>query len=128
MMKENVAVSSDSFWFIIAKLFKGESYKDIQENLLDRISKNYVNYYISIEEGIEKNEFFKYYFDILSQTVFYSIFYAFPKSRHKFNDELKKDLIAEFSYLFTGITITNYHRYIKNWCLDLGSGNIFKMN
>lgn len=126
MMRENIAVSSDSFWFIIAKLFKGESYKDIQENLLDRISKNYVNYYISIEEGIEKNEFFKYYFDILSQTVFYSIFYAFPKSRHKFNDELKRDLIAEFSYLFTGITITNYHRYIKNWCLDLGNGNIFK--
>ena len=61
-----MAVSSDCFWYIIAKFFKGETYKDIQENLLDRISKNYVNYYISIEEGIEKNEFFKYYFDILS--------------------------------------------------------------
>lgn len=126
-MKENMAVSSDCFWYIIAKFFK-ENTTNIQESLLDRISKNYVNYYISIDEGIEKNEFFKYYFDILAQTVFYSIFYAFPKSRHKFKDDLKKDLIAEFSNLFTGIQITNYHRYINNWYLDLGAGNIFKMN
>jgi len=24
--------------------------------------------------------------------------------------------------------MTNYHKYIDNWCLDLGAGNIFKMN
>lgn len=65
-MQENLAVSSDCFWYIISKYFKGEAYIEIQNNLLNRISKNYVNYYISIEDGIEKNEFFKFYFDILS--------------------------------------------------------------
>ena len=33
----------------------------------------------------ENDYFFKYYFDMLSQSVFYSFFYAFPKSRSQFN-------------------------------------------
>lgn len=44
----------------------------------------------------------------------------------KFNDELKKGLLDEFSYQFTGVQISNTHYYTEKWCLDLGAGNIFK--
>jgi len=69
----------------------------MEENLLDRIAKNYINMLLSIEDPVDNQSFFKRYFDIIAQAVFYSYFYAFPKSRSEFNDELKKDLINEFS-------------------------------
>lgn len=56
--------------------------------------------------------------------MFYSFFYAFPKSRTEFGNDLKGDLINEFSYLFTGIQITNSNKYWTQWNLDLGAGNI----
>lgn len=64
------------------------------------------------------------YFDIIAQAVFYSFFYAFPKSRSEFANDLKSDLINEFSHLFTGIQITNSYEYWSKWNLDLGAGNI----
>ena len=59
--------------------------------------------------------------------MFYAFFYAFPKSRVKFNDDLKKKLINEFSILLSGITISNTRAFTDKWCLDLGAGNLFKM-
>jgi hypothetical protein len=41
---------------------------------------------------------------------------------------LKKKLLDEFSYLFTGVEISNSGMYLENWNLDLGAGNIFKMD
>ncbi len=56
--------------------------------------------------------------------MFYSFFYSFPKSRSLFNDDLKRDLVEEFSYLFTGVKISNTNKYWEKWNLDLGAGNI----
>jgi hypothetical protein len=83
--------------------------------------------FVSIEDKADNSLFFKTYFDILSQGVFYAFFYAYPLSRSKFNDELKKKLLDEFSYLFTGVQISNSDLYLDNWNLDLGAGNIFKL-
>lgn len=33
----------------------------------------------------------------------------------------------EFSYLLSGITISNTRAFTDKWCLDLGAGNLFKM-
>ncbi|KAL4475443.1 hypothetical protein ABPG72_022078 [Tetrahymena utriculariae] len=138
-LEENVAIVSDSFWYAISKFqekrlsklltpdeFKVEEkkFKQIQERLLNRIARNYVNILLSIENKNDNNTFFKKYFDIIAQAVFYSFFYAFPKSRSEFGNELKSDLINEFSYLFTGIQITNSQKYWSQWNLDLGAGNI----
>jgi len=46
-----------------------------------RIAKNFINFFIRVDDKYEKDNFFKKYFDILSQAVFYSLFYAYPKSR-----------------------------------------------
>lgn len=83
-----------------------------------------MNILLSIENKNDNNMFFKKYFDIIAQAVFYSFFYAFPKSRSEFGNELKSDLINEFSYIFTGIQITNSYKYWSQWNLDLGAGNI----
>lgn len=58
--------------------------------------------------------------------MFYSFFYAFPKSRVKFNDDLKKLLLDEFSYQFTGVVISKSDVYMEKWNLDLGAGNMLK--
>jgi len=85
-----------------------------------------VNLLISIEDKTANEEFFKKYFDILAQGVFYSFFYAFPKSRSEFGDQFKRELIEEFSYLFTGVHISNAPKYFERWNLDLGAGNILR--
>jgi hypothetical protein len=65
--------------------------------------------------------------DMLAQAVFYSLFYAFPKSRTKFTDHVKKKLLMKFSKMLTGVTLSNSATFIDKWNLDLGAGNIFKM-
>lgn len=72
--------------------------------------------------------FFKQYFDLLSQSVFYAFFYAFPKSRSNFDDALKTKLFKLFSKIFTGVEICCSGKYIDKWTLDLGTGNILNRN
>jgi hypothetical protein len=91
------------------------------------MSRNYINLFLSITDKADNSLFFKTYFDVLSQGVFYSFFYAYPLSRSKFNDDLKKKLMDEFSYQFTGVQISNTQYYLDSWNLDLGAGNIFKI-
>jgi len=62
----------------------------------------------------------------LSQGVFYSFFYACPKSRDELDDKMKEIFLSQFSILFTGIEISNPKDYFSNWYLDLGAGNILK--
>ena len=55
---------SDAFWYAICRFFpnnkiSAESYANIEDNLLNRISKNYVNYFLSIDDKYEKEEYFK---------------------------------------------------------------------
>lgn len=55
----------------------------------------------------------------MAQAVLYAFFYAFPKSRREFDNELKRDLIAWFSEEFTGIPILNSEKYWSKWNLYL---------
>jgi hypothetical protein len=71
-MEENLAIVSDAFWYAISKFFpkkkEGDLKKkengeektvDIEECLLNRIAKNYVNFFLSIDDKFEKDDFFK---------------------------------------------------------------------
>jgi hypothetical protein len=46
--------------------FDFEFYKNIEENLLYRMAKNYVNMLLSIENEVDNKAFFKKYFNIIS--------------------------------------------------------------
>jgi hypothetical protein len=92
---------------------------------LDRIAANYVSFTIVENVKIDmqtKSKFFESFYDIISQSVFYSLFYAFPKSRSLLNNEMKRKLLNIFSRLFTGMKIKSA-KY-EHWTLDLGTGNI----
>lgn len=102
-------VISDLFWLTTLKFFLHyhPDYEKHESILETRIAKNYINFMIRVDDKFEGDKFFKRYFDILAQAIFYSLFYAFPKSRNKFNDELKHKLIEFYSEKFTGIKISN---------------------
>ncbi len=76
----------------------------------------------------------KIFFDIVSQGVFYSMFYAFPKSRNKFDTNFKEFVFSEISFIFKGFKISsasvliNNWKFIDDWYLDLGSGNLLSSN
>lgn len=115
---------SDCFWFAICRFFRTGLFPNSEKELEKRIAKNYIGLFLSIEDKHESEVFFKEYFNVLSQSVFYSFFYAYPKSRSKFNNDLKEKLVSTFSKMFTGIEISNTKSYYEKWTLDLGTGNI----
>lgn len=125
-MEHADAVISDSFWYVICLVFKKDTnYGPYQEFLLDRIAANYVSF--TIVENVKfdskvKEGFFEKFFDIIAQSVFYSLFYAFPKSRSQLNNEMKRELLNIFSRLFTGMEIKSA-KY-DHWNFDLGTGDI----
>lgn len=130
-MEHADAIISDSFWYVICKVFKKQDakYKPYKQYLLDRIAANYVSF--TIVEGVKvdlqvRAKFFESFYDIIAQSVFYSLFYAFPKSRSLLNNEMKRKLLNIFSKLFTGMEIKSA-KY-EHWRLDLGTGNILQGN
>lgn len=70
----------------------------------------------------------------MAQGVFYSFFYAFPKSRLQFDDEYKKFVFQVFAELFTGLKISHKSQFVKgwtfvtNWKLDLGAGDVLQQS
>lgn len=59
--------------------------------------------------------------DILAKGVFYALFYSFPLSRSKFNDDLKKIIIR-----WVLIFIYKNKKFLIVKKIDLWSGNLFK--
>jgi hypothetical protein len=55
-----------------------------------------------------KDSFFKHFYNAISQSIFLCLFFAYPKSRSKLNDEIKRQLLDIFSELFTGKKPTKY--------------------
>ena len=73
---------------------------------------------------LNKDPIQKNFYDFIAQCVFYSIYLAFPKSRHIFTSEFKNSIVCIFAYLFNGLTLLKYS--IDHWDLDLGTGNIIE--
>jgi len=124
-LPQNKYVVSDAFWYMRYHIVPEADSQAVTEFLLGRMAKNYIDLFLSVT-GIYKQSFFKNYFNILSQGVFYSFFYACPKSRDELDDKMKETFLSNFSILFTGIEISNPKDYFSNWYLDLGAGNILK--
>lgn len=52
-----------------------------------------------------KDQFFKFFYDIISQAVYYTLYLAYPKSRPTLDDAFKRKLTDTFSQLYTGTVI-----------------------
>lgn len=57
-LPENQAIVSDAFWYTRYMLIPEEDSDKIKEFLINRMSKNYVSYFVSVE-GPQKDNFFK---------------------------------------------------------------------
>ena len=145
------ALISDSFWFIVC-FFQSKNNNEIKpdddlqtkrmkinnrnENfqiisqILKRMSCNYFKFFIRVCDmgPSRKNDpALNAFRDFISQCVFYSIYLAFPKSRHLFNEDFRNRIVFFFAYLFNGLTSENTFA-VLHWELDLGKGNIIENN
>lgn len=142
------ALISDSFWFVVcffqskniknnkqdedsqiskSKISKNEKYNIISE-ILCRMSCNYFKFFIRVCDlgQTRKNDSALNSFkNFMSYSVYYSIYLAFPKSRHLFNDDFRNRIVYFFTYLFNGLVSENYFVELQ-WSLDLGKGNIIE--
>jgi len=125
--KETSLIIIDAFWYSICKFFFPGRYEKNEKFYLKRIAENYINFFFQVNEK-HKELFFNKYFNIISQGVFYSFFYAFPISRPRFDRKLAKNILLTFSYQFTGIEFSNLNKLLKDWRLDLGTGNVLKID
>jgi len=133
------ALISDSFWFVVCffqqpnvnNKRKSEELKAQINEMLKRVSKNYFKFFINLcddDSAIKKKDSVLNIFrDFMSQCVFYSLYLAFPKSRHVFNEEFRNRIISIFSYLYNGLN-TQKNFTVNHWDLDLGKGNILEVN
>ena len=138
------ALISDCFWYMICKIFKNSDgkYKDIMFEIYDRISANMVSFFInSMPENLEGEQmarmniarrskeprspedcFFLVLYDVIAQCVFFSLYFAYPKSRNQLKYETIITLLEELSLLFNGISVKKPQ--CNHWNLDLGTGNV----
>lgn len=66
---------------------------------------NYVSFTLIEDARFDekaKEQFFKKFYDIISQAVYYSLYYAYPKSRKSLDNAFMRELTNTFSELFTG--------------------------
>jgi hypothetical protein len=137
------ALIADSFWYTICRSFKLkdineskltsdteypiqiEKWKKKKELLLDRLAANFVSFFINYRS---KQKFvFKVLSDLIAQAVFFSLFFAYPKSRSRFDINLIFELLEEFARLFNGARIRiPTLELIEHWKLDLGTGDIIE--
>jgi len=139
---ENSTIFSACVWHIIFDVnYLSSKEKHLPDDLtfvetLDRkmlliISDTFLNLFSQLRANLKK-VMNKLYFDVVSQAVFYSLFYAFPKSRHIFNQEFRVYVFNIVSKLFKGCAVSPSSIFYKNWSfiddwyLDLGAGNVLK--
>lgn len=121
---ESKAIICDSFWYVICKCFHPDTSRGIDVQLRDRIAYHYVQLFVNVQPQ-DKGLFFSNYFDLIAQATLYAMFFAYPKSRSKFNTlEFQRDLYKLFAEMFTGLTVCN--KSYASWRLDLGAGNVLK--
>ena len=143
------ALICDSFWFVVCFFqSKNENYSKTEDDtqysnskisskndqikliseILTRISCNYFKFFIRVADlgPIRKHDSALNSFkNFMSHSVYYSIYLAFPKSRHLFNEEFRNRIVYFFTYLFHGLVSEN--NFVElHWELDLGKGNIIE--
>jgi len=131
------ALISDSFWFVVCyfqiynvkEKAKNDMLKQQVNEILRRISTNYFKFFINLcdDDCVVENKdtLLNIFRDFMSQSVFYSLYLAFPKSRHIFNTEFRNRIISLFSYLYSGL-ISQNNLSVNHWDFDLGKGNIIE--
>ena len=101
----------------------------LRTRLQQRIALKYISLMRKVKKEI-KIILDKVFFDVVAQAVFYSLFYAFPKSRINFDYDFRYFLFALMSRFFVGLVVSpvskfsQHWTFVDDWYLDLGAGNV----
>ena len=134
----NEAIVSDCFWLFFCKEYKlGPNadkstqlqYNEVAENCLDRIAAHFVSFFVNYiqldkDKNPSKTLFFKEYYDVVAQAVFFAFYFAYPKSRPRFTTQTISHILSYFSKLFNGIE--DKRGEFQHWTLNSGSEDIIK--
>lgn len=115
------AVINDTFWYCICFYFKVGRHPDVEAALFDRISANFVELFSSVSAA-RKDFFFRFYADAVAQAVLYAMFLAYPKSRVRFTENFRKNLVKHLSCWSTGVCPEFVD--CDHWHLNLGSSDV----
>jgi hypothetical protein len=103
--------------------------RDLKNKLQQRIALKYISLMKKVQKEI-KLVIEKVFFDVVAQAVFYSLFYAFPKSRINFDYDFRYFLFSLMSQFFVGLVVSpvskfsQHWTFVDDWYLDLGAGNV----
>lgn len=125
------AIISDSFWYVICVICNPKKeFRSHCEFLLDRMAANFVSFMLVEDARYEdreyqkaKDQFFRHFYDIISQAVFYTLYLAYPKSRQTLDEAFKRKLTDTFSQLYTGTII---HSATHDHWDDLGGAKTYQ--
>jgi len=81
----------DSFWWYFCH--KYEQSKKVQEELFDRIARNYTNLLVTWTGSKYQDKLFKDYADLMSQAVYSTFCHAFPTSYRQFNADFRDEVL-----------------------------------
>jgi hypothetical protein len=120
------ALISDGFWYFLCYYFKKHKYPELEKELLNRISSNFVSFYLFYkqEDYPLRDRVMPQIFDVLSQAVFYLLYLSYPKSRNQFTFEVITSICKTFFTLLNGIPASEPN--INHWILEMGNINVIK--
>ena len=111
----------DTFWYIVVTLCNPRvEYRHHREFFQDRLAANFVSFMLvddpkfdPKEYAAAKDQFFKNFYDIMAQGIYYALNHAFPISRPVLTDKFKRKLLNTISELYTGNVI--YSAKFSHW-------------
>ncbi|XP_066925622.1 protein FAM227B-like isoform X1 [Clytia hemisphaerica] len=116
LSESSVAIMQDAFWWIFLQ-FKGEEgHEEIQSQIFHRLSNNFVSLFLDVAMN-DKDHFFKYFADCLSQALYAAFSKAFPASINKFNHQFRRRIV---SLVYEWVTGTQPHvdEILQQWDLE----------
>eukprot|EP00743_Colponemidia_sp_Colp-15_P001681 GILK01001837.1.p1 GENE.GILK01001837.1~~GILK01001837.1.p1 ORF type:complete len:407 (-),score=59.98 GILK01001837.1:124-1344(-) len=119
----STGVICDSFWWIVSNFFQQSKDLETENKLFTRVAQNYVAIFLHVHPA-RKDSFFARYPDAVAQSIFYSLYLAFPKSRSKFTAPFRTDLLVMLSEWMSGLRPAQPST--RHWKLDLGAGNVLR--
>ncbi|XP_057300626.1 protein FAM227B-like isoform X2 [Hydractinia symbiolongicarpus] len=93
LSEASVAILQDAFWWIFLEKTRKDKECYAQAQLFNRLSKSFASLFISISYE-EKDQFFQYYPDCLSQAIYSAFCAGFPTSSQiQFNEKFREKLL-----------------------------------
>lgn len=121
------AIITDLFWYCYCTFYKKNKTKESVKRLQDRVAENYAAmlYEVTIQNG-DRDLFLPGLTNAMAQAVFLSFYQSYPRSRVKFDETFKINVIDTCSAWLDGTRATN--PYFQHWQNTMKEGKMSRGN